>query len=173
MTEQEKHRRQRELNKTRYALEDFDEAIADQQKGAIVFFILSLLMLLSLFFGANNAYHLLSTVALISLFAVAPHLNLLRQDRLIAYTAVFFGALLLEFFVLGIPDLLLPALTAQDYTGFPVLMNHLTPYIYLITKIVLGGYVLKLWYNRMKLAACPVADLRKIAPKRFQDLGNV
>lgn len=164
----------RKLNLTKYALQDFDEAVDDFAKAAWLFGALALAMGLSLIFGANNLTHLLlSLIVMVALLVALPRFEFLQQTNLIALTAAYLVILALEMVVVGLPDILIPFLNAREWSGFPVFVNEITPYIYCGAKIAGAGYLARIWYQRSKVAERPAEDLRKVAPERYQALGMV
>lgn len=164
----------RKLNLTKYALQDFDEAIDDFAKAAWLFGALALAMGLSLVFGANNLIHLLLSLIMMVVLAVAlPRIEFLQSTNLIALTAAFCALVAFEMITFGLPDILVPFLNAQEWSGFPVFINEITPYVYYGVKVAAAGYLARIWYQRSKVAARPAEDLRKVAPERYQALGVV
>lgn len=164
----------RKLNQTKYALEDFDEAVTDFTKVAWLMGLLALAMGLSLIFGADNLTHLLfSGATMIALLLVLPRFEFLLQMNLTALTVGYLMLLAFEMMTFGLPDILVPFLNAQEWSGFPVFVNEITPYIYYGAKIAGVAYLARIWYQRQNVAARPVEDLRKVAPGRYQALGKV
>jgi|GEM_PF-3228732 len=164
----------RKLNQTRYALQDFDEAVTNFTKATALFGALALAMALSLLFGANNLIHLVISVAtMAALFVALPQFDFLNQTNLIVLTVAYVVLLAIEMMFFGLPDILIPLLNAQEWSGFPVFLNEITPYIYYGVKIAVIGYLARIWYQRNNVAARPVEDLRKVAPERYQALGVV
>jgi hypothetical protein len=165
----------RKLNVTRYALQDFDEAVTDFNRAAWLFGALVLAMGLSMIFGANNLMHLLLSlvVVVVVLLVALPRVEFLRSTNLIVLTVAYLALLAFEMMTFGLPDLLVPFLNAREWSGFPVFVNELTPYIYYGVKIAAAGYLARIWYQRRKVGMCPVEDMRKVAPERCQALGLV
>lgn len=156
----------RKLNNAKYALEDFDDAVNDLTKVGILFIVLALAMGLSMAFDANNFGHLFFSFAVGAALLVIPRLDFLPTGNLIGLTAGYFGVLAAEAVVFGLPDLLLPFLNAGEWRGFPVMANHMTPFIYWGLKLAGGVYILRLWAFRTKVLAQPEELLRKVAKDR-------
>lgn len=157
----------RKLNQAKYALEDFDDGVKDLNKAALFFGALALMMAFSLIFDANNVGHLAFTSFGAVVLPFASRFDYLRQSSLFGLTAGYAGLLLLEAVRFGWPDLLLPFLNLSDYNGFPVMMNHLTPFIYWGGKIAFGFFILQLYWLRRRVYAQPEALLRKAAGDRM------
>lgn len=164
----------RKLNLTKYALQDFDEAVTDFGKTAYLLGTLALVMGLSIVFGAENEkYLLLSLVTTVGLLIAVPRLEFLKSGNLIILSFIYIGILVFEIVAFGLPDILVPALNANEWSGAPVFINELVPYKYYGVKIVALFYLINIWYQRSKVAIRPVEDLRKVAPERYQALGVV
>ena len=156
----------RKLNQAKYALEDFDDGVKDLNKAAMVFGALILMMGFSLPFGANNLEHLACTAVGAVALPLAARFDYLPQGNLFALTIAYAGLLVMEALTYGWPDMVLPFVNLADDQGFPVVVNHLTPFIYWAAKVACGVYVLRIFWLRSKVYAQPEELLRKAAGDR-------
>ncbi|MEO0735034.1 MAG: hypothetical protein AAFZ52_19505, partial [Bacteroidota bacterium] len=149
------------------AVEDFDDAVLDLRKVGIVFCLLAAVMGFSLLWEAKNHFHLgLSLVSGGALF-LAARVDYLKGPALTALTAIYPAAILLEYLYLGLPDLLVPLLNAEEWRGFPVFVNELTPHLYYLVKVATIFYVVRLWYYQRKVLNQPGEMLRQVDRQRF------
>lgn len=151
----------RQLNQVKYVVEDFDDGVKDLVKVIVILAVLALAMVVSLLFDANNGDHLGFTLVQAGVIYVFSRQNLLDRNRLFMLTFSYFAQLGLEAVMSGMPDLLVPFLNAGEWRGFPVFVNHLTPFVYWGVKLMAGLWVLRLWLLRQKVYAQPEELLRK------------
>lgn len=162
----------RKLNQAKYALEDFDDGVADMRKVAYIFLVLAGAMGLSLLLGGVNELHLLVTIFAALGLLYTPRVELLRFNALVVLTVIYLAVIIGEIYFLGLPDLLVPFLNANEWRGLPVLFNEFTPYLYYGLKIASAVYLLRLWWFRSKVRQQPKELLQKISPERWSVLGE-
>lgn len=156
----------RKLNQAKYALEDFDDSVGDLFKLAMVYCALALLLALSMIFGANNVDHLTFTLVGIIGLMLANRFDYLPKTNVMAFAIAIIGLLAMELLTLGLPDLLVPFLNANDYRGVPIFLNHLTPFIYWVVKLMAFYYLYRIVVLRQKVYAQPEELLRKVTGDR-------
>ncbi|MEM1359498.1 MAG: hypothetical protein AAGF89_14930 [Bacteroidota bacterium] len=167
MTDEDKFRAQRQLNKARYAVEDFDDSVRELWKLGLLCLALALAMGVSLLFGAQNLEHLIISAITAVGVLLARRFNYLETAPLTGITAIYLLLIIGEWLKLGLPDLLLPFLNAEEWRGLPVFVNELSPYLYYLIKA--GGlfFIIRIWFYRAAVKKQPDRLLKQLDHRRF------
>lgn len=156
---------QRKIKRAKYAIEDFDEAVAGMNRSTVGNGLLALFMLISIILGAANIPHLVfSLISAAAVVLMAMFLPFKDREAILFGVGIYLALFFVELFAAGVPDTLIPSLdlNIQRRGGILQLINGLSPYVYLGCRLVFSFVFFLVLHRRNQIDKHPKMILRQL-----------
>jgi hypothetical protein len=172
MSNQDQLRQERKIKQARYLLEDFQDATKKFGTVGIVTILLGgILLLSSLIFGANSIPQgMLSIIIGGAIFVLSPKIEWFRTMNLYSAVGIYLAIVLAEFFILGLPDRIIPGLgetARRKAVNVITLANDITPWLYIGIKATLVYPTLMALNYRNKMESISSVIKQKVGIKEL------
>lgn len=166
MNPDDQHAAQRILNRTRYAIEDWNDASRSLRISGVGNLLLACFVGAGLLSGADNLPHVMAAVLTGAGVLAFPRLfPLARAGSLPLLLGLYLAAVGGEYAFAGLPEPPLPGFTVENgWVGFLPFANSLAPLVYLIARTGLVYPIVHALLKRRSLTREPISTLRQLDP---------